>query len=104
VPLQTVALEPEQQVGSAAVATGLPCERPCSNATNSARPRGKDLGSKGFQVGIEHCRRRHIGFPAQVASEIQLLRPAQHALDAIGNYFQTAAQVTFKQPVAGLSV
>ena len=60
VPLQTVALEPEQQVGSAVAATGLPLMQPCSNAANSARPRGRKLGSKGFQVSIEHCRRRQF--------------------------------------------
>jgi hypothetical protein len=34
--------------------------RPCSNAADSARPRGYDLGSKGIQVAIEHCRGRHF--------------------------------------------
>src|SRR5690606_41502775 len=32
----------------------------CSHAADSARPRGKYLGSKGFQACIEHCRRRQI--------------------------------------------
>ena len=65
VPSQTVALEPEQQVGSAVAATGLPPKRPCSNAADSARPRGKDLGSKGIQVSIEHCRKRQFVCLAQ---------------------------------------
>jgi len=60
VPLQTVALEPEQQVGPAVAATGLPQLRPCSNAANSTRPRVYDLGSKGNLVGIEHRRRRQL--------------------------------------------
>jgi hypothetical protein len=65
VPLRAVALEPEQQVGSAVAATGFPQSRltrfrPCSNAADSARPRGYGLGSKGFQVAIEHCRGRQI--------------------------------------------
>ena len=60
VPLQTVALEPEQQVGSAVAATGLPRERPCSNAADRPRPRGDNLGSKGIRVGIEHRRRRQL--------------------------------------------
>ena len=71
VPLQTVALEPEQQVGSAVTATGLPRLRPCSNAADSARPRGKDLGSKGNQIGIEHCRRRHIECPAPIGPHVR---------------------------------
>lgn len=62
VPLRTVALEPEHQVGSAVAATGLPSKRPCSNAADRPRPRGKKLGSKGIQVGFEHRRRRQIVF------------------------------------------
>ena len=61
VPLPTIALEPEQQVGPAVAAIGLLKNQPCSNAADSARPRGKDLGSKGIQVDIEHCRRRLFG-------------------------------------------
>ena len=58
VPLRTVALEPEQQVGPAVTATGLPTNRPCSNAIDSTRPRCRNLGSKGIRVRIEHRRRR----------------------------------------------
>ena len=82
VPLQTVALEPEQQVGLAVAATGLLLAQPCSNAADSARPRGKNLGSKGIQVDIEHCRRRQY---IHRASEIQLLGIAQRAFDTVGN-------------------
>ena len=62
---RAVALEPEQQVGSAVAATGLPSKRPCSNAADRPRPRGNDLGSKGFQVGIEHRRKRQFGYGAR---------------------------------------
>ena len=65
---RAVALEPEQQVGSAVAATGLPSLRPCSNAADSARPRGNDLGSKGIQVGIEHCRKRQFQYRAGCAN------------------------------------
>ena len=61
VPLRTVALEPEQQVGPAVAATGLPTNRPCSNAIDRSRPRCGNLGSKGIQDRIEHRRRRRIG-------------------------------------------
>ncbi len=60
VPSQTVALEPEQQVGSAVAATGFPLLRSCSNAADRSRPRECNLGSKGIQVGVEHCRRHHV--------------------------------------------
>ncbi len=79
---RTVALEPEQQVGSAVAATGFPINRSCANAAYSARPRGKNLGSKGIQVDIEHCRRRQY---IHRASEIQLLGIAQRAFDTVGN-------------------
>src|SRR5210317_2045890 len=64
---RAVALEPEQQVGSAVATTGLPSKRPCSNVADSTRPRGKDLGSKGFQVGVVHCRKRQFDYRARSA-------------------------------------
>ena len=40
--------------------------RSCSNAADSARPRGKNLGSKGIQASIVHRRRRQF-FQSNVA-------------------------------------
>ncbi len=76
VPSPTVALEPEQQVGSAVAPTGYPPRWFCSNGADSARPRGINLGSKGIQVSIEHCRRRQshslpkVGFGYSVTGPI----------------------------------
>ena len=82
VPLQTVALEPEQQVGSAVAATGLPLMQPCSNAANSARPRDGNLGSKGIQVGIEHCRRRQFANSVKrVRDPVAAIRPTRSRHD-----------------------
>ena len=74
VPLRTVALEPEQQVGPAVAATGLPTNRPCSNAIDRSRPRCGNLGSKGIQDRIEHRRRRQIGL-YRVRGPAALQRP-----------------------------
>ena len=38
------------------------------------------------------------------ASEIKLLGCAQRTLDAVGNIFQSPAQITFNEPIARLCV
>lgn len=91
VPLPSVALEPEQQVGLAVVTTGFPPQWSCTNVTDSTRPRGKDLGSKGFQVSIEHCRRRQLSslpharrsVPLGGLTEVELLASAEYTFDAV---------------------
>ena len=71
-PVLTFALEPEQQVGSTVTATGLSLyQRPCSNAIDRLRPLGRNLGSKGNQVSIEHRRKHHIYY-LSISSEVQI--------------------------------
>lgn len=49
----------------------------CTHATDSARPRGDNLGSKGIQTGIEHRRRRQFCLRASGAPErLVTRRPA----------------------------
>ena len=86
VPVQTVALEPEQQVESAVAATDLPSKRSCSNAAYSARPRGKYLGSKGAG-SVSNTAGGAILFPAPNALKIELLGRTQYVLYTFGNNF-----------------
>ncbi len=88
-PFPAVALEPEQQVGSAVAATGYPPKRFCTNAADSARPRGKNLGSKVFQAFLVHCRRRQDDSFKDTLSKIELLTFTQHVFDAFGNQLES---------------
>ena len=93
VPLLSVALEPEQQVGSAVTTTGFPPKWSCTNVADRTRPRGKYLGPKGFQASIEHRRRRQrdltacpADFPVsgnEKLTEVQLPTAAEHAFNAV---------------------
>ena len=96
VPLRPVALEPEQQVGPAVMATGLPTNRPCSNASDSTRPRDGYLGSKGIQDRIEHRRRR---LKNSIVSEVELLCIAEHGFYAIGDALEANAYIVVEFPV-----
>src|SRR3970040_879116 len=56
VPSQTVALEPEQQVGYAVVTAGYPVKPDLHNATDRAQPQEHDLGSERLSIRVVHCR------------------------------------------------
>ena len=98
VPLPTVALDPEQQVGSAVTATGLPPKRRCTHAVDSARPRGKYLGSK-VSGPISNTAGGANLFDQKTVSEFQLLVRTQYCFHAIGKQAQSRSDVSFERLV-----
>ncbi len=103
-PFPAVALEPEQQVGSAVAATGYPPKRLCTNAANSARPRGNNLGSKVFQAFFVHCRRRQDSSNNEAMSKIELLTFTQHGFDAFGDQPKPITETTLERLVLRLGM